>query len=160
MFLTDKKKNVIMDGNFTKIVYSDELLTTNGLSIMIPITNACCERKHNKTMLRFNTAINCRLINNVVRVERYILELYRRTTGNDKTIVGTLQDHLNNGCVKIYRERELMRPTYVLKISGVWEDNTRIGLTYKIMEARNLRFPATLPHADNDDRSSNIKVEP
>ena len=149
-FLTEKKKNVMMDGSFTKIIYSDELMVVNGLSIMLPIANACCEKKHNKTMLRFNTASNSRLIENLICVEQYILDLYRRSMGSDKISAGTLQEHLNNGCVKIYRELEVMRPRYVLRISGVWEDNTRIGLTYKIVEARearNLRFPATLPHA-------------
>ena len=36
LFFMDSKKNIIMDGKFTKVLYSDDLITTNGISMIIP----------------------------------------------------------------------------------------------------------------------------
>lgn len=135
IFLTENKKNIMMDGTFTKLVYSDECISLNGLSLHVPFVGALCERKHNKTMLRFSTDINHTLIRQLIHLEQYILDMYRHTTNNDKMIVLTLQDHLLNGSVKIYRDREVIQPIYIVKISGIWEDTGRIGLTYKFLEA-------------------------
>ena len=144
LFFTDSRKNIMMEGSFTKVVYSDSFITTNGLSLYIPFTNTMCERKHNKTMLRFSTVANHGLVKDLICVEQYILEMYRRNTKSDKMIVMTLQDHLLNGSVKIYRDKEHMRPIYIIKISGIWEDSGRIGLTYKFLEAGS-REPTVKP---------------
>jgi len=36
IFLLENKRNIIMDGKFTKIVYSDDLFMTNGIFINVP----------------------------------------------------------------------------------------------------------------------------
>ena len=37
LFFLDTKKNMIMDGNFTKLLYSNELFVMNGLYLLFPI---------------------------------------------------------------------------------------------------------------------------
>ena len=37
VYFLDKKTNIIMDGNFTKILYSNDCFTMNGLYILFPI---------------------------------------------------------------------------------------------------------------------------
>jgi len=39
IYLSETKKNIIMDGKFTKIIYSDELITTHGIFLKIPFHN-------------------------------------------------------------------------------------------------------------------------
>ena len=138
LFFLDSKKNIIMDGKFTKILYSDELLTTNGISVVIPFHNTTIDKTYNKTMLKFQTsdATNVRIINELARIEKYILEYYKQISNNTKSTPTTLHDHMKNGNVKIYRDSisSVNAKNVIVKISGIWEDPTRVGLTYKFME--------------------------
>ena len=138
LFFLDSKKKIIMDGQFTKILYSDELLTTNGISVVIPFHNTTIDKTYNKTMLKFQTsdATNVRIINELARIEKYILEYYKQISNNTKSTTTTLNDHMKNGNVKIYRDSisSVNAKNVIVKISGIWEDPTRVGLTYKFME--------------------------
>jgi hypothetical protein len=138
LFFLDSKKNIIMDGKFTKILYSDELLTTNGISVVIPFHNTTIDKTYNKTMLKFQTSdsINIRIANELSRIEKYILEYYKQISNNTKSATTTLNDHIKNGNVKIYRDSitSANAKSVIIKISGIWEDQTRVGLTYKFME--------------------------
>ncbi len=138
LFFLDSKKNIIMDGKFTKILYSDELLTTNGISVAIPFHKTTIDKTYNKTMLKFQTsdAINVRIINELAHIEKYILEYYKQISSTTKSITTTLNDHMKNGNVKIYSDsiNSVNTKNVIIKISGIWEDPTRVGLTYKFME--------------------------
>jgi hypothetical protein len=139
IYFLDSKKNIIMDGQFTKIIYSDAFLTTNGIAVLIPFASTSLDKTYNKSILKFNTgdSTNIRIINELTRLEQFILEYYKRTTHNTKVTTTTLTDHIWSGTVKVYRDITSIpsNPKYVLKISGIWEDQTRIGLTYKFMES-------------------------
>ena len=37
VFFSDKKKNIIMDGTFTKIQYSESFFTMNGIFVYFPV---------------------------------------------------------------------------------------------------------------------------
>ena len=138
LFFLDSKKNIIMDGKFTKILYSDELLTTNGISVIIPFHNTTIDKTYNKTMLKFQTSdsSNVRITNELARIEKYILEYYKQISSNTKSATTTLNDHMKNGNVKIYRDSisSANAKNVIVKISGIWEDQTCVGLTYKFME--------------------------
>lgn len=138
LFFMDSKKNIIMDGKFTKVLYSDDLCTTNGISISIPFHNTTLEKTYNKAMLKFQTndPMNAKLCNELAWIEKYILDYYKQTSGNSKVSTTTLNDHMKNGNVKIYRDSNASTIKYIIiKISGIWEDQTRVGLTYKFMES-------------------------
>ena len=138
LFFMDSKKNIIMDGKFTKVLYSDDLCTTNGISILIPFRNTTLEKTYNKTMLKFqmNDPMNAKLCNELAWIEKYILDYYKQITSNTKASTTTLNDHMKNGTVKVYRDSNATNAKPVIvKISGIWEDQTRVGLTYKFMES-------------------------
>ncbi len=138
LFFMDSKKNIIMDGKFTKVLYSDDLITTNGISMIIPFHNTALDKTYNKTMLKFQTTdpMNAKLCNELAWIEKYILDYYKQITSNTKVSTTTLNDHMKNGNVKIYRDSNSNSVKHVIiKISGIWEDQTRVGLTYKFMES-------------------------
>lgn len=138
LFFMDSKKNIIMDGKFTKVLYSDDLITTNGISMIIPFHNTTLDKTYNKTMLKFQTTdpTNAKLCNELAWIEKYILDYYKQITSNAKASTTTLNDHMKNGNVKIYRDSNSTSVKHVIiKISGIWEDQTRVGLTYKFMES-------------------------
>jgi hypothetical protein len=136
VFFLDSKKNIVMEGKFTKIVYSDELISTSGISVIVPLRS---DRTLNKNQLKFQTndTTNMRITSGLIDIEQQILDYYKSLTQSNKTPILILRDHVKNGCLKIYRGHHLEAKTpgvYIVKISGIWEDQYRIGLTYKFLE--------------------------
>jgi len=138
VFFLDSKKNIIMDGKFTKIIYSDSLISTSGISAAVPFRNTSIDKTSNRNLLKFSSTdiTNIRLATQLIDIERDIIDYYKNLSQSNKTPVLTLRDHIKNGCIKIYRESFNPKSVvkYVVKISGIWEDQYRIGLTYKFIE--------------------------
>ena len=131
VFFLDKKNNMIMDGKFTKLIYSNRFLTLNSLYILLPIKNATVQ----KNVLFFNVFQNEDVIQSIESVEKQLLQTYLDFYGINKTPIHSLRYNLKNGSVKFYKHDAFHRNTmYYIKISGVWENATEIGVTYKIIE--------------------------
>ena len=103
---------------------------------------------------------NNEIIRELIRIEYCILEFYKRIFKCNKKITTILKNQLHNGCIKTYiSEGQDMRSigstttqskvvsksnfpinfpikyNFVLKISGIWEDYSNIGITYKFMSS-------------------------
>ncbi len=133
LLLLDCRPNMIMTGKFTKVMYSDECITLNNISFMLPLENTKVSGVPSKTFLTFSSTArnNSRVIADIIGIEDCILSYYTQMTGSQKICVSSLHDHLQNGYIKVYPSGT--GTTYILRISGVWEDDTRVGLTYKLM---------------------------
>ena len=88
-FSTPVKNNILDDSLFSRLLYSTDIYTTNGLYV----------RNYTKEKL--------------AELEHDVLTTYRST----KKKVYTLADHSSNNSL--------------LKISGVWETNTSVGIAFK-----------------------------
>uniref|UniRef100_A0A6C0DCG7 Uncharacterized protein n=1 Tax=viral metagenome TaxID=1070528 RepID=A0A6C0DCG7_9ZZZZ len=136
-----------MDGNFTKLIFSNELFIMNGIYILFPIDHNGSEKIMNKTQIRFNPfqQYNQTLINEFSKLEKNILEYYKQTRMCNCKIVPLLQKQMLIGFMKTnkeYKNQFLINENnknilYVLKISGIWETKDEIGLTYKLFEVNN-----------------------
>lgn len=141
IFFLDTKKNMLMDGNFTKIIYSDPVLCTNGLYILFPIIPNGHNKIMNKNFIYFQPydIENISIIKQFSELEENLVEYYKSLYGSSKKCVPILCDQLYNGNFKVYKETNEIgdnrTKTYIIKISGLWEDQSNIGLTYKFMEA-------------------------
>jgi hypothetical protein len=150
---SDFKKNMIIDGIFSKILYIDNLTTVefNGLYLYFNIIshqiysyNNNNNANNNLFYININNYNNESLIKNLIKIEYEIIEKYKYLYKINKTSVYSLKNQLNSGNVKIYKSAFLFLPnittsssstlskTFVLKISGVWENKNSIGITYKI----------------------------
>lgn len=148
MYFLETKKNIIMDGNFTKLIFSNEFFVMNGIYILFPIDHNGSEKIMNKTQIRFNPfqQYNQILINEFSKLEKSILEYYKQSRMCNCKIVPLLQKQMLIGFMKTNKEyknqfliNENNKTTqYVLKISGIWETQDEIGLTYKLFEVNNL----------------------
>ena len=146
-FMLDTKRNIIMDGSFTKVIYSNHLFYMNGLYILLPIDIMSIETNANKRQIKFNpyTPSNLNIIQQFAKMEYKLLEYYKKTKHNSCKFSNLLSKQLYSGFMKIYKEfnkipavtnNDNSTPTqYVLKISGIWESQEDIGLTYKLFEA-------------------------
>jgi hypothetical protein len=140
MNILDKKPNMIIDGNFSKIIYSTNHFILNGLLIDFPIDSSII-KKINHTIIEYDTLKTENLIESFQHIEQqmlhYYLDYFQIT---NKTCIYDLSDKLHTGSCKIYSSNyykysnNYLIPKYYIKISGIWENDKHIGLTYKIIE--------------------------
>lgn len=141
VYFLETRKNIIMDGKFTKIIYSDENIVMNGVYIHISLNEYTYDKSYSRIIMK-DTKNNASIIKKISELEYYILKYFTHINGTDKQIHFLLKEQLDTLFIKVYRDNYPYangNGQIVLKISGVWEDNNNIGLTYKIMET----FPLT-----------------
>ena len=145
----ETKRNIIMEGNFTKLLYSNQYFTMNNIFIYLPIEYTGIEKVTNKNFLKFNPLVekNSILIKELSSVELKILEYYKLYFNSKRKVVNLLSRQLNSGNIKVLCDKktdnysfnksmdiEEYKKEFILKISGVWETYEDIGLTYKLLE--------------------------
>lgn len=134
---SDPKGNNLLEGDFTKIIYSDENITLNGLYINFPIIM----KPHNNqdrsssilSYFSIESVQNRDTMNQLFMLEKSLLDLYSEDRQIQKNPQYSLKMQLNTGTVRVYRENNAIDARYVLKISGIWETHYKIGITYKII---------------------------
>tara|TARA_Y100001980_G_C14491040_1_gene268140 strand:+ start:81 stop:470 length:390 start_codon:yes stop_codon:yes gene_type:complete len=106
------KNTVINDSYFIRILYTNKYIITNGIHIIF-------------TYNEFNQ----NLINNNIELEKNILNLYNSNTKHFYKIEEILTSYKNN----LKENFENKKSKLILKISGIWENNSGIGITCKII---------------------------
>ena len=122
------KNNILNNGYFTKINYSDEIIIMLGLYIKIDLQDIRYETYYNKMKCTFSLIKNNDLIEQIKNLEINIINKFIIS----KTPQYSLYDQLKNGNIKIYNLKNLTN-MFLLRISGIWENDTHYGLTYKII---------------------------
>jgi hypothetical protein len=146
--------NTIMDNSmFIKIIYSNQLITLNGLylTMNIKVNNSELYFKKIKFTYDLKNSHNNMILNKLYNIEAYLLDKY---TCN-KTKKTILYDTLKYGMIKIFpnqlnihnnsintlstsntshnQQNDYKSTTdFILKISGIWENDTEYGVTYKL----------------------------
>lgn len=108
-FFLEPKPNIIIDGTFTKIIYTSEDFTLNGIYIFIPQDN-----KLTDTIRRLETNILSQYASHSNTQKEYFIGLFKKQRVPEYTI------------------------KTVLNISGVWENESHFGITYKWMEGNTI----------------------
>jgi hypothetical protein len=138
--LFEKKKNVVIDGNFTKIIYSDDLITMNGIYLNFPIEIQNNTKHYSNKNIHFYPyhLKNIQYIKAFCRIEEYIINYYKIFYDIDKKNHLGLAKQLYSGFFKVYADKDdskrLYKNKYILKISGIWENMSDVGITYKLIE--------------------------
>lgn len=140
----ETKRNIIVDGNFTKLIYSTDTFTMNGVYFLFPIEISSLDKNLNKYIIKFNPygRKNQLVIKEFVKMELRILEYYKQMYGRSCKIVNSLSKQMFSGCMKTYKdynvdknnisEEDIKNSRFVLKVSGVWETKHDVGLTFKL----------------------------
>ena len=117
------KNNVIDNGKFIRVIYSDDNSVINALYIVVPFSNL--KKIHNNSYSIDDNLLCEKLCN----IEKSILNNY----SSIKTMQFKLKEQLNQGYIKIFNYKD--NPNIILiKISGIWEDKDKYGLTYKFIQ--------------------------
>jgi hypothetical protein len=131
----NSKRNITMDGEFTKILFVTEHFSMDSLFIDFPI-ELQHEPINKNAALKINTTNNL-LINKFSELEKQLINYYKLYKNVNKKSILLLSNNLTNGNVKIFtplKSYNGIKKTYGIKISGIWESYDSIGLTYKIIE--------------------------
>jgi hypothetical protein len=175
---SEKKTNMIMNGFFTKIMFSNNYVTMHGLYIDLPIKNPMVNKVYSRNVLQLDIYNNKDIIQKLIDVENQLLQYYclfyrvndqdellndiKHTPINDlstaygsdifqqnkyekranksKSFSYNLKSQLQNGTIKYYKDGDLYTskppspPQFYIKISGIWENQYEIGITFKIIE--------------------------
>ena len=144
-YLLEKKNNVIVEGTFSKVLFSNQFFTMNGIFFYLNLQEFELKNHLNGLFLQFHPyqEHNLRIIQELVRIEYNILDYYRRQNQCTKKISNILSKQLYSGCMKIYRDLKKQAINfadsnnmyYVIKISGIWETVDEIGLAIKLLIA-------------------------
>jgi hypothetical protein len=98
------------------------------------------DKSLSKHYLRFNIEnyMNVKTVNELIKIEKKILEYYSNIHTSNKQPIYCLKNQLEKGYVKIYKEKksenDKKASDYIMKISGVWENESHIGIVFKFFE--------------------------
>lgn len=129
------ENTIIKDSKFIKLIYSNEILSMNGLFFHTEFMIFSTDYNFKKFRFSYNLDTNREMLNKIFNIERIILDNYNC----NKKKKFNLYDYLSNGFIKIYNQDNdnyNVRKTklgFILKISGVWESNDEYGITYKLL---------------------------
>jgi hypothetical protein len=119
----DQKKNVNINGIFTKINYITNDILLNGIYITY-------------SLQRFKEE-NTEILQKLCNLELSILEKYKTIKNIQKTNTQALFPHLmaQSKNIELCDDNTWFanHQTNVIKISGIWENANSIGITYRII---------------------------
>lgn len=132
------KNNIMNDGNFIRILYSNNLFVLNGIYLTFTINNSTIEKYYNKYKCCFDISENSIIIENIKTIETNIL---KKINIRDKIPQIKITEQLRCGNIKIFSEQdentyynETKNNQFLLKIAGVWETDLYYGVTYKFIK--------------------------
>jgi len=184
VYFLDKKRNIIVEGDFIKILYSTESYEMTGIYIMINLVTIknvydkggfdqnvfrCVPQVSDETaipitkddqcwvqitsrstinakrIISFNPASkdNLALIDKLCAIERDIIDRYISEYCPLKLATYSLRTQLASGSIKYHSENKehpenrkqssAFQERCILKISGIWETATNVGITMKFI---------------------------
>ena len=119
IFFLDPIKNIIINNSkFIRIIYSNNLLTLNGIYLICNIDNK--DKNNNHGLLLYIQSLEDNKLN----------KFSKEKIKNYKLI-----EYLNNNFINIdYTKSQENYSKYILKISGIWDASNNIGLTFKFLK--------------------------
>jgi hypothetical protein len=145
-FLETKNNIVMENGNFTKMIYSTSEFILNNIFIDFEIIVKDIHQINNeysfgnggKYIMYFDlNNENVRTFKKIMDIEKQILEYYLKYRNIEKKCEYILKNQIMNKNLKFYKSTNSEENLFYLKISGVWENNLQIGITYKVLEYSN-----------------------
>jgi hypothetical protein len=137
---TEPVQNAIMnDSYFIRIIYSDDDTTLTGLMIPMYLNCVTIFKSFNKSVIMYDLHSHKEMILKICNLEVAILERYSQILkmykNQEKCSVYNLTTQLRSCSIKLFDDidKSLDECNIVLKISGIWENEKEIGITFKFI---------------------------
>ena len=131
-FLSPQTNKVIQKSTYIKFIYSNELVSLNGVYFYINLPIKEINNKYNKYIISFDLK-NFELYDEIIKCEETILNKY----STDKLKVVNLKKQIESEKLSFYSNSSINSSLQIIpllfKISGIWETQKEIGLSYKII---------------------------
>ncbi len=141
LMLSEKTKNNIMsEGWFYRLYYSNEEGTTKGLFLGFELKKVTIDRYFNKLKCTFDQKQNSNIIGFIKAIERAILDIMPHKKTKKPTY--RIEEQLQNNFIKIFFNNQQNIPKnydsvkLLLKISGIWTGNKEYGVTFRFFFIR------------------------
>ena len=137
LLLSEKQKNTILPGSdFYRLYYSDDAVSLNGIYMNIFILNINIQKYFNKIKCIFDETINKECIEKILNIEKSILNNFKSYMNTEPEFI--IEDQLKQGFIKIFTEKNITYGKYkkislILKISGLWVQDKKYGLTFRFL---------------------------
>lgn len=140
VFFQEAIKNTIMDNSsFTRVVYSTEFFTCNGICIDFNMPILHIDKSFNKYKCVFDNQnqANNNVIQTIAKIENEIISKFNFKS---KIPMFRVSEQLKNGFIKVAIINNINVGTYlqnikfIIKISGIWSNELEYGLTYKFIQ--------------------------
>ena len=134
LYFDAAQPNIVMaNSEFSRLIYSNNFLSTSGLLALLHLDVTSHSIYYNKHRLYFKTdsEFNLRTVMDLQNLETLILNSFYAP---DKVSVHKLRRQLSNGFIRIYSEDKITRSGIIalsLKVSGVWCTESEYGITFK-----------------------------
>ena len=135
MYYTEPIQNIIMDNSqFIKIVYSTQDIILNGIYLLVELKHITKEKYFKKIKISYDVNLNKSMLHKIYEIENQLLNKYNIKHKIQRKII---YDTLSNGVIKMFpnNENDIInnKNSFILKISGICENTTEYGLTYKLL---------------------------
>ena len=140
--LAESKKNIVLEGYFTKLNYLSKWCTMSSLLFYLPIEPKHILNENNNIGIKFDaySSNNLNVVKFFSQLEQQILDYYNQYQQRTFKKCNLLNKQLFNGFIKINSSSKHFERSkkLIIKISGIWETKTEIGITYKIFDANKM----------------------
>ena len=133
-------QNAVMnDSYFIRIIYSDNNASLFGLMIPMYFNGVTILKTYNKSIIMYDLHSHRDMISKICNLEILILERYNHLLKlflqKQKCPVYNLTSQLRSCSVKLFDDidTKMDECNIVLKISGIWENDKEIGITFKFI---------------------------
>lgn len=138
IIISDPIKNSMLEQSlFYKFLYSKEYVTFNGIFLLFKLQDI----QYNKDKIIFNSKINNKTLDQIIKIEKNLFDLFNSKKNKNyklKEIITNNNIKFNNSDVDNvdnYTDFNSLKDNFfILKLSGFWETNENIGLTFKIIK--------------------------
>ena len=105
-YYLETEKNILMQGHFTKIIYTHAFYTMNGLYFYFPVQYSYLEPSSDKYFVHFdaNSTNNKALLDIIFKLETQLLLHYASFTNHRKLSNMTMYKHLLKGKFRIHEQ--------------------------------------------------------
>jgi len=124
------KNNIIEQGYFYRLQYSNDIITINCLQFILPMLNI--------SLIKYFNKYKCIFVDNNDDIVRKLQDLEIKILSKINTTKKpkhNLYDQIKNNCIKFFSSKDYPeKPSkfnILFKISGIWEDADYYGITYK-----------------------------
>jgi hypothetical protein len=134
IYFSEAIQNIIMENSsFIKLIYSNHNIMTTGLFLLVELKNTSKELYFKKIKITYDINANLTTLIRLYEIETEILDKYNSNKKQKKIIYETL----SCGSIKIFPNNDedivKVNNSFILKISGIWENETEYGVTYKLL---------------------------